>query len=185
MPRKRNSPESRATIENLRIVRDAVFQKMVQKHPSLKLEHTLSIPGGTKLCLNAGGGGAFYYRDRYIVLVDRQYIAVKDESAGDSTKKQARVWDIFKTLYNNDITILSFMSGDTDELAKLFTYKVCRTGGFNKYNKFGNSIWLSDTKFDNDMIADILIKAIEDNIKTVDEILGMNDFGEDAYEATG
>ena len=184
MSRPKNSPESKASIENLRIVRDNVFNKMSQKHPGLKLETKLKIPGNTTLILERGGGAAFHYRDRYIVLVDRQYIAPKD-SAGDSTKKQVRVWDIFKTLYNNDITILSFMSGDTDELTKLFTYKVHKTGGFNKYNKFGNSIWLSDKEFDMDVVANILINAIEDGIKNVDGILGMQGYGEDAYEATG
>ncbi len=90
----------------------------------------------------------------------------------------------FNQLYNNDITILSFMSGDTDELTKLFTHKVCRTGGFNKYNKFGNSIWLSDNEFDEKLVTSNLIKAIEDGIKTVDTILGEQYF-EDAYTVTG
>jgi autonomous glycyl radical cofactor GrcA len=77
------------------------------------------------------------------------------------------------------------MSGDTEELAKLFTYKVCRTGGFNKYNKFGNSIWLSDSEFDEKMVVTSLVKAIEDGIKMVDAILGQQNFGEDAYGITG
>ena len=185
MARLKNSPESEASIQSLRNIRNAVFEKMAEKHSSLTMVTSVGIPGNTTLRLERGGGAAFHYRDRFIVLVDRQYIAPKDGASGDSTKKQVRVWDIFKTLYNNDITILSFMSGDTDELAKLFTYKVCRTGGFNKYNKFGNSIWLSDNEFDEKLVTSNLIKAIEDGIKTVDAILGTQNFTEDAYTVTG
>jgi hypothetical protein len=185
MARLKNSPESEASIQSLRNIRNAVFEKMAEKHPSLTMVTSVGIPGNTTLRLERGGGAAFHYRDRFIVLVDRQYIAPKDGASGDSTKKQVRVWDIFKTLYNNDITILSFMSGDTEELAKLFTYKVCRTGGFNKYNKFGNSIWLSDSEFDEKMVVTSLVKAIEDGIKTVDAILGTQNFTEDAYGITG
>ena len=185
MPRQKNSPESEASIQSLRKIRNAVFAKLSEKYPALTMVTSVGIPGNTTLRLERGGGAAFHYRDRFIVLVDRQYIAPKDGSAGDSTKKQVRVWDIFRTLYNNDITILSFMSGDTDELEKLFTYKVCRTGGFDKYNKFGNSIYLSDTDFGERMVVGNLVKAIEDGIKTVDAILGQQNFAEDAYGATG
>ena len=113
MARLKNSPESEASIQSLRNIRNAVFEKMAEKHPNLTMVTSVGIPGNTTLRLERGGGAAFHYRDRFIVLVDRQYIAPKDGSSGDSTKKQVRVWDIFKTLYNNDITILSFMSGDT------------------------------------------------------------------------
>jgi hypothetical protein len=185
MARQKNSPESEASIQTLRKVRNAVFAKLSEKYPALTMVTSVGIPGNTTLRLERGGGAAFHYRDRFIVLVDRQYIAPKDGSSGDSTKKQVRVWDIFKTLYNNDISILSFMSGDTEELTKLFTYKVCRTGGFNKYNKHGNSIWLSDNDFDVRLVESNLIKAIEDGIKTVNAILGEQNFAEDAYGATG
>jgi hypothetical protein len=44
---------------------------------------------------------------------------------------------------------------------------------------------LSDNEFDEKMVTGNLIKAIEDGIKTVDAILGTQNFTEDAYTVTG
>jgi len=76
---------------------------------------------------------------------------------------------IFKTIFNPDMTILSFMSGHTEELSKFFAYKVHKTGGFNKYNRFGNSIYLSET-FTDKMIELELKKAIKEAIVYVDSL---------------
>jgi hypothetical protein len=44
---------------------------------------------------------------------------------------------------------------------------------------------LSDTEFDERLVVGNLVKAIEDGIKTVDAILGEQNFAEDAYGITG
>ena len=110
MSRMKNSVESMESRLQLTEVAEKVLIDMKVKHPELRIVRTVNIPGDTKISLSVGGGSAFYYRDRYIVLVDRQFIAYKDgDPLGDSPKKQVRVWDIFKTIFNPDITILSFM----------------------------------------------------------------------------
>ncbi len=170
MSRKKNSVESMESRLQLAEIAEKVLIQMKKTYPELRIVKTVNIPGDTRLLLSNGGGSAFYYRDRYIVLLDRQYIAYKDgDPIGDSPKKQVRVWDIFKTIFNQDITILSFMSGYTDELSKFFAYKVHKTGGFNKYNKFGNSIYLSET-FNDDYIEKELKKALTDAIVYVDSL---------------
>ena len=170
MSRKKNSAESLESRLQLTEVAEKVLLEMKASFPELRIVRTINIPGDTKLSLSIGGGSAFYYRDRYIVLVDRQFIAYKDgDPLGDSPKKQVRVWDIFKTIFNPDITILSFMSGHTEELSKFFAYKVHKTGGFNKYNRFGNSIYLSET-FTDKMIELELKKAIKEAIVYVDSL---------------
>jgi len=170
MSRKKNSVESMESRLQLAEVAEKVLIQLKTTYPELRIVKTVNIPGDTRLLLSNGGGSAFYYRDRYIVLLDRQYIAYKDgDPIGDSPKKQVRVWDIFRTIFNQDITILSFMSGYTDELSKFFAYKVHKTGGFNKYNKFGNSIYLSET-FKDDYIEKELKKALTDAIAYVDSL---------------
>ena len=100
MARQKNSPESEASIQSLRKIRNAVFAKLSEKYPALTMVTSVGIPGNTTLRLERGGGAAFHYRDRFIVLVDRQYISPKDGSAGASTKNQVRVLESFRTIYN-------------------------------------------------------------------------------------
>lgn len=170
MSRSKNSPESMESRLQLTEVAERVLLEMKADYPELRIVRTVNIPGDTKISLGIGGGSAFYYRDRYIVLIDRQYIAYKDgDPLGDSPKKQVRVWDIFKTIFNPDITILSFMSGYTEELSKFFAYKVHKTGGFNKYNRFGNSIYMSQT-FSDKMIELVLKNAIKEAVVYVDSL---------------
>lgn len=170
MSRMKNSVESMESRLQLTEVAEKVLIDMKVKHPELRIVRTVNIPGDTKISLSVGGGSAFYYRDRYIVLVDRQFIAYKDgDPLGDSPKKQVRVWDIFKTIFNPDITILSFMSGHIEELAKFFAYKVHKTGGFNKYNRFGNSIYLSET-FQDSAIESAIKNALKEAIAYVDSL---------------
>lgn len=170
MSRKKNSVESMESRLQLAEVAEKVLLSLKKEYPELRIVKTINIPGDTKLSLSTGGGSAFYYRDRYIVLVDRQFIAFKDgDPLGDSPKKQVRVWDIFKTIFNQDITILSFMSGYTLELSKFFAYKVHKTGGFNKYNRFGNSIYMAETFADNFIESEIK-KAVLESIAYVDSL---------------
>ena len=171
-PGDKNTPQSRLSIAQLKSIHERVYTKLKVKYPQLESKDEFSLPGGMELWLHAGGATAFFYRDRYIVLVDRGYLAPKEgRGSGDSVKKQVRVWDIFQTLYNPNISILSFLSGDEKELTKLFTYKVFFTGGFNKYNPFKNSIWVAE-EHDDAVIEATLTKAILDGIAKVDELLG-------------
>jgi acyl-ACP thioesterase len=57
---------------------------------------------------------------------------------GDSPKKQAWVWDVLRS-YQKDVSILSFMSGDINELGELFQYKV---SDFDTFYYQNNSIYL-------------------------------------------
>ena len=64
MPRQKNSPESEASIQSLRKIRNEVFAKLSVKYPALTMVTSVGIPGNTTLRLERGGGAAFHYRDR-------------------------------------------------------------------------------------------------------------------------
>ena len=53
--------------------------------------------------------------------------------------------------------------------AKFFAYKVHKTGGFNKYNRFGNSIYLSET-FQDSAIESAIKNALKEAIAYVDSL---------------
>ena len=56
MARLKNSPESEASIQSLRNIRNAVFEKMAEKHLNLTMVTSVGIPGNTTLRLERGGG---------------------------------------------------------------------------------------------------------------------------------
>ena len=73
---------------------------------------------------------------------------------GDSPKKQAWVWDVLRS-YQQDVSILSFMSGDINELGELFQYKV---SDFDTFYYQSNSIYLQ---------KEFAYKEITDIVRTV------------------
>ncbi len=96
--------------------------------------------------LSKSGSLAFVYNEKLVLVVDRLYLQLtkKDDpkssktTPGDSPKKQAWVWDVLRS-YQNDVSIVSFMTGDTNELGELFEYKVKE---FDTFYYQENSIYL-------------------------------------------
>jgi hypothetical protein len=113
--------------------------------------------------LSKSGSLAFVYNDKLVMVVDRLYLQLtkKDDpkssktTPGDSPKKQAWVWDVLRS-YQKDVSILSFMSGDINELGELFQYKV---PDFDTFYYQDNSIYLQK-EFSYDEITAIVKPAL-------------------------
>lgn len=109
--------------------------------------------------LSKSGSLAFVYNEKLVLVVDRLYLqpTKKDDpnssklTSGDSPKKQAWVWDVLRS-YQKDVSILSFMSGDINELGELFQYKV---SDFDTFYYQSNSIYLQK-EFNYKEITDIV-----------------------------
>ena len=162
--------QSVQSMDNLSSVLHDICKEFQVRFPGLTTEDKFTIAkkrGESRnshrvMNLSKSGSLAFFYNEKLVLVVDRLYLqpTKKDDpnssklTPGDSPKKQAWVWDVLRS-YQQDVSILSFMSGDINELGELFQYKVSDFGTFYYQS---NSIYLQ---------KEFAYKEIKDIVRTL------------------